>query len=189
MLTKLRAPLRRTEREREREREGERVRSSHPWEDRMKGERRGRKVEVEERKERNREALRTLLWKLRMWFRSPREQVSYSLSLFTSFLFALDLSPLLPFEALHVCGPPFFTQHSRRVDAANCKLISPLHFLGIIVPRRAVRFLHISSGARKVEFTSRKYKLNFECLEDFLKIFLPILIVNSFVPAWSITHD
>lgn len=49
MLTKLEAPLRRTEKKRKRERERRKRRSSHPWEDRMKGERRGGKVEVEKR--------------------------------------------------------------------------------------------------------------------------------------------
>lgn len=92
----------------------------------------------------DRVALRTLLWKLRMWFRFPREQVSYShstLSTFPPFLRGVLLSPCL-------CGPPFFTQHSR-VDAANCKLISPLHFLGIIV---LVSFdFHIFRVTKRVE--------------------------------------
>lgn len=53
-------------------------------------------------------ALRTLLWKLRMWFRFPREQVSYSRST------PLFLFPGPPWGAHLSSCPPFFTHHSRR---------------------------------------------------------------------------
>lgn len=66
-------------------------------------------------------ALRTLLWKLRMWFRFPREQVSYSRS--TPFS-----SSLAPLEARTSLPARHFLHATLAVDAANCKLISPLHF-------------------------------------------------------------
>lgn len=93
-------------------------------------------------------ALRTLLWKLRMWFRFPREQVSYSRS--TPFS-----SSLAPLEARTSLPARHFLHATLAVDAANCKLISPLHFA---TRDRRPRHRSIFRISKRVESLREKYK-------------------------------
>lgn len=108
-------------RERGRERERRKRRSSHPWEDRMKGERRGGKVEVEKRgggwsgPSHSFMEIKDVI--------SVPARTSLILSLYSVFLF-----PFLPLEARTSLPARHFLHATLAVDAANCKLISPLHF-------------------------------------------------------------
>lgn len=148
MLTKLEAPLRRTEKKRKRERERRKRRSSHPWEDRMKGEKRGGKVEVEKRgggwsgPSHSFMEIKDVI--------SVPARTSLILSLYSVFLF-----PFLPLEARTSLPARHFLHATLAVDAANCKLISPLHFA---TRDRRPRHRSIFRVSKRVESLREKYK-------------------------------